>query len=200
MPRSSRLRLCLLYITMKPAIGAEASPARYRAISLLRSTLLQQKDGEEAGRPFKDMTAERFKYSKRMSRTSQNRFWERSEGTEWRSLYDWIRHMRKCPCAEICGCALSQWLMSYNTEVKHQLWVCVYQPMAEVTVSVLLQVFKDISMTERNEASILDIEAFQKLWEDVNVKEWILWNDYTINYYNMNINMFCDVDKRKKRF
>ncbi len=46
-PRSSRPRVCLLYVTMKPAIGAEASPALYRVISPLMSSPLKQKHKEE---------------------------------------------------------------------------------------------------------------------------------------------------------
>lgn len=128
MPRSSRLRLCLLYITMNPVIGAEASPALYRSISLLRSTLLQQNHGEEACRPFKDMTAESFKFYKCMSRTSQNRFGERSQRTEWRFLYDGIRHSliyRGNVIVLKSVVALSQRLMSYNTDLKHRLYVFV---------------------------------------------------------------------------
>lgn len=41
-PRSSSLRLCLLYVTMKPATGADARPALYRLISALMSTSLKQ--------------------------------------------------------------------------------------------------------------------------------------------------------------
>lgn len=42
-PRSSRPSVCLLYVTMKPAIGAEASPTLYRVISFLISTPLHWK-------------------------------------------------------------------------------------------------------------------------------------------------------------
>lgn len=42
-PRSSRPSVCLLYVNMKPAIGAEASPTLYRVISFLISTPLHWK-------------------------------------------------------------------------------------------------------------------------------------------------------------
>ena len=42
-PRSSRLRVCLLYVTMKPATGADASPALNRLISPGMSSFLNRR-------------------------------------------------------------------------------------------------------------------------------------------------------------
>lgn len=73
-PRSSRLRVCLLYVTMKPAIGAEASPDLYRVTSLLMSSPLKQKHQEGKCRENFTQTSDVFIISSRTSRTS--RIWQ----------------------------------------------------------------------------------------------------------------------------
>lgn len=42
-------------------------------------------------------------------------------------------------------------------------YVCAHEPVAGVRVAFILQVFKDISLTERNKTAILYVEALQKL-------------------------------------